>query len=702
MIQLKIYGNNSDGNTIERICEKIIFQSFFVGQRRDPINLRVIRNFAEGTILLEKNDFNALKDYFFSQQDAQIRINGTWHWCIVDFIDPNYLTRSVNLNITILDKYSLSFEGTKINSWNDDVFKPTFSKKYTIKEIETFSGNIENHYVDGSQYRYDSSYENIWYRQYMTDEGPKNVTTSDIFKFNIGGTEIDNLLISELYARNSFYKPYSVLYTNPVGSTYRYVSITYIREVRYFTEDEEVSEEWNYLNSTKQINGRTYYMYAKFYGGEQQTYFSGKQVYFIRDEHLTSGYMSVSYNGYYSELQSSPNFVKFNDLLKNLTKAVFNLNLPFDSDVYNDLYAASMKSYNGVENFDDEIFILENIVNYLRERHNIYFKVSDTISFKTLSFPNKLLDIDNFKGKNWHEYNSVKLSTLPKVYEFKSYSKKLDFKDINVNFFGVDSKTQTSSGGVITDCEVINENAEELIIIKAERISKNQINKAFRYAGIAPNFDGTSVKRGEDGSFVKWLISGTLEMFSNDIHLRQNGNGIISFRVNITSGAVKVQIGNFSGYYTANGNYSQSFIGTGKKNVKITIMGGGGTANGEIKLLKVYIATLSPKKQTGLISGFKQLNAKLSLPQQIIDNKPLMSYPRGSLDDIGIIDCNVKYSKEINFIIPLNEEIFELDFDKYMALNGEKWIVFERKRQILTETETSKYDKVKCKSNNIY
>ena len=127
MIQLKIYGNNSDGNTIERICEKIIFQSFFVGQRRDPSNLRVIRNFAEGTILLEKNDFNALKDYFFSQQDAQIRINGTWHWCIVDFIDPNYLTRSVNLNITILDKYSLSFEGTKINSWNDDVFKPTFS-----------------------------------------------------------------------------------------------------------------------------------------------------------------------------------------------------------------------------------------------------------------------------------------------------------------------------------------------------------------------------------------------------------------------------------------------------------------------------------------------------------------------------------------------------------------------------------------------
>jgi len=359
VIQLKIYGNNSNGSTIEYECTKLIFQNFFVGQKRDELNLRVIRNFAEGAILLKDNDFDSLKDYFFSQQDAQIYIN-EWYWCIIDFVEPNYLTRSVHLNITLLDKYSLPFEGTKINSWSDDVFKSTFSKKYTIEEIEAFLGNIESHYIDGSQYRYDNSYENLWYRQYMTAEGPKNVTTSDIFKFNIGGADIDDLLISELYARNNFYKPYSVLYTDPSGSTYRHVSITYIREVRYFTEDEDISDEWNYLNSTKVINGRIYYMYAKFYGGEQQTYFSGKQVYFIRDEHLTSGYMSVSYNGYYSELQDSPNFVKFNDLLKNLTKVVFNLNLSFDSDVNNDLYIASMKSYNGVENFENEIFVLEN------------------------------------------------------------------------------------------------------------------------------------------------------------------------------------------------------------------------------------------------------------------------------------------------------------------------------------------------------
>jgi len=340
------------------------------------------------------------------------------------------------------------------------------------------------------------------------------------------------------------------------------------------------------------------------------------------------------------------------------------------------------------------------VLKILRMKY-LYLKI---ISFKTLSFPNKLLDIDNFKGKNWYEYNSVKLTTLPKSYEFKSYSKKLDFKDINVNFFGVNSETQTSSGGVITDCEITDKNANEAIIINAELISKNQINRSFRYIGVAPPFDGTSIKRGEDGSFVKWFISGTLEVFSNDIYLKQNG--IISFRVNITSGAVKVQIGSFSGYYSTSGNHNSSFTGTGKKNVKITIMGGGGTANGEIKLLKVYASTLSPKKQTGLISGFKQLNAKLSLPQQIIDNKPLMSYPRGSMDNIGLIDCNVKYSKEINFTIPLDEEIFDLDFDKYMALNSEKRIIFERKRQILTnqkgEAVISKSDHIKCKSNEIY
>ena len=72
------------------------------------------------------------------------------------------------------------------------------------------------------------------------------------------------------------------------------------------------------------------------------------------------------------------------------------------------------------------------------------------------------------------------------------------------------------------------------------------------------------------------------------------------------------------------------------------------------------------------------------------------------MEDSGVINCNTLYSKEINTIVPLNDDMFDLDFNKYVGLGSEKYIIFERKRQILTETEISKEDHLILKSNKIY
>lgn len=707
MIQLKIHGHNTVGDSCEYTCQNLYFQNFHIGRKRDGINLKVIRRYAEGDILLKGVDFDNLKDYFFSQQDAQFYVN-EWQWCIIDFSNPNYLTKTISVNLIYIDQYSLPFDGLMINSWYNEFYEPFFTKALTAKEIREHSGALSSAYVDGSQNRYNPS-DNLWYREYMNAVGDKNVTLDDIFKWNSGGCDIDNLIPISVYAKDNYFKPYSIIYTNPSGSTYRHFDMSFVREIRYFPDSEEVSEEWFNLNSAKTVNDIVYWKYTKFYGGKSQTYFSGKQVYYIKDEHLAYGRMTVTYKGFYSDLQDSPNFVKLNDLLKRLTYKVFNyINIALDTDMADTLYIATLKSYNNFENWDDAKFKLSDIVDYLRDRHGVYISVTDTISFKNLSFPNKYLDIDNYKTKNWYLNNSVKLSESENIYEYKSKSDKLDFKDVTVNFFGTKKILQSVSGSVVTDCEILTNEPDSYVLIDTQIGSANQINRPFTYIGDPPTYDGDYVKRGEDGSFVSWnLGSGTLELFSNDIYFDYpTYTAHISYYVKIYSGAVKVEIGNYTGFHTASGSVSTSFSGSGKDNVKITI-GTGGSMEGNITNLSISVVSKTPKTQTGLITGIKKKNAILSLPQVIINDKPLMSYPRGSMEKIGIIDCNTKYSKEIDFIIPLDEEIFGMEcFEKYMELDGEKWIVFERKRQILTnqngEAVISKYDKIKCKSNDIY
>jgi len=709
VIQLKIYGHKSDGNTIEYECTKLIFQNFYVGKKRDELNLLVIRKFAEGTILLQDEDFNTLKDYFFSQQDAQIYIENQWHWCMIKFLTPNYLTKKVQITLSFVDQHSRAFDGVTSNSYTQSQI-PYIERKF---KVEDFGLPVENYFVDGSQYMYDGIDGNFWGKEFQLVEGYHSVKIEDILKWNTGGEdlEIGELIVGESYL-DEYYKPDYIKYTEKVFSKFQHMRCQFVREYRYFEETETVPGDWHRWSGSKNHNNKTYNKYVRPLGGDQ-TYFSGEDIYFIRDESgAGTPYMTADFQGKNTELQKSQYFFKLNEFLEQLSKECYSGYSNFYLALSGVFYFATLKMYNCNCWFKEQ-FSLNYFINFLRDKFSIFLCVEDnTISFKYLSFTSKLLDIDNYKGRNWFENNAPVFNEVAKVYTFQSNSEMLDFKEQKVSFYGYNPQQDSVSEGIVTDCEITEKTEDQIILIDTDVVNHNQIYGQFQYND--PVNGTEAIFRSVDGRFIQWDYNNLEESTYIRFGLKSNliymtGSTIqISYGVLLYEGSVRVKIGNYDVIHSSSTTVNVYTTTSASVERLYLYVGGAAPSNvrGFLYNIEVRVITLTPKKTQGVLSGASKLNGKLANANTIKNYKPQMSYSKGYFENFGTIDCNVKYSKEINFPIRLDEEIFDLDFDKYMALNSEKWIIFERKRQVLTnqngEAIISKSDHIKCKSNEIY
>lgn len=699
MIKLRIYANNTIGNSIIYDCKKLIFQDFYIGMKREEKDLKIIRKYSEGSILLRGEDFDNLKDYLFLNQSAQLYIENVWHWGILSFLNINYLEKAVNVNFKFTDDYSIAFDGIVNNGAGLETQIPQFDKKISITEIKGFLA-IENFYVDGSQYRYDN-YAGVWGVEELTIEGAKDVYKDNIERFNSGGVDINDLIFNAQYGKDNHYNLTYAYYTDPINTKYRHLYQTFKREYRWFPDGEPIPDGWYSGSESKTVNNLLYWKYVRPYGGEGNSYFSQRNIYFIKNRHLSDSYMSVSFQGIYTEFQGGANFYKLNDVLKGLSRFIFKINGDYTSEI-EEYYITSLMSYNGVQAANEVEFDMRSLIQFVRERLNLFFEVKgENVSFTSLSFENMLLDIKNYKGRDWLENEAVTINNIADTYMFETASKKFDFTSRRIDFFGLKNLSESISGKVVTDPEIDTQDNDRYIIIEPTISILNHIKTKFvPTTSQNDEFLARAFTFGENGTWVKWSFSDyDMSLKSNDIYL--SGSFYIAYAVQVEGDGIHVSIGDYNAYHTVSGYYSGNGNGFGKTNIIIRLNAPNYTV-GELFNLKLRTNTISPKVSTGLITGLSKKNNNLSLPKTIINNKPLMSYPKGTMDNVGIIDCNTKYSKEINFVIPLESGIFDLDFNKYLKLNNEKYIVFERKRQIFDEEKISGIDTIKAKSNEIY
>lgn len=721
MFSLEFWLRNSlDSSVTQYTVKNLAFSDFYIGRRRDEKNLLVIRKFAEGNILINNpDDFDALSDYFFFIQDARFYIDEgtlTSYECQIKFSNPDYTTKNVDLELTFLDDYSRMFEGAEFGTWGVNQ-QPTISKLYSVTELDTAP---EQTFVDGSQYMYDAEItgSELWGTETIDIETTKDVYVSDTFKINTGGDSfgggeltIDMLLPNTEYI-DQYYKPTFIKWENSAGIvTNKYfqdVTVTYEREFRYFEETETVPDEWIPVTGTRIKNDFTYNKYVrKLYGN--QTYLSGEQVYFIRDEYPGgSDYISAEFRAYNTELQKSYNFFNVNDLLEGLSKKQHQVET-YSSIISNDMYTCLMKNYNELNQVGANQFKFESFIDYYRDIEKIYYEYGNyRASFKSLSFDTKLLDIDNYRNTNFYALEKVNLTELPKVIDFKSDAWQLDFRSQKVSFYGNNILKDQITLPISTNLESTSNSKDEYILIDTQEVSHDQIYERGIYNSV---INGTeAVLRTPDGKFVSWstgfLDLSTfidIDLFSNRIYTQGSGTMNVSFGVIIYSGSVRIRVGNLDQTYSASTTVNTNVNVTDDiEYFRITFNSGASSYNGFVYNISVKPITKVPTASTAVISGRSLKNANLSLANSIVNKMPLMSYKQGYLQDYGTIDVDVKYSKGINFVIPLDFDIFGYDMNDYCELNGEKYIIFEEKRQILDEYTINEYTNLKCRSNEVY
>lgn len=727
MFSLELYMRNSLSSTlVQYTIQNLYFEDFYIGRKRDEKNLLIVRKYTEGTILIKNPaDFDSIKDYIYTPQDAKFSITEdlttTVYEATVNFSEPNFTRKTIKLSLNIIDQYSKILDGVEFDSQESRQDK-TISTKYSDN---SFSPTIEKYFVDGSQYMYDTQPpgSEFWGFDTITIDVEMDVYSADIRKFDTGGTGEDGneLKIDYFLPKSGYiaagYKPIFIKWYDyyvflSTGFYFQNVLVTYQREFRYYQESEDVPEDWEIElpNVTRIFNGKTYYKYYREYR-KDQTFLNDQQVYFIRIEidsgDLENSYATATFAPYDTTLQKTNRFFNLNDLLQALSIKASNFNInSYNSDIPSDYYTTLIKRYNG-DYQENLVFELQSYVDWLREIHRIYMQIEDKeISFIYPNFNTKRLDIEDYLNKDNYPDRLVNLNQVPKIINFNTEDVTLDFRSQELSFFGRNEQTEDKQLSIITDPE--NTSKEGYIIIKTKEENQDQIYERGIYVG---EQNGTeAVFRSADGKYISWDTDNLdlatfieFDLYSNLINLDIDEACVLSYDWVVYSGNIQVIFGDYNVTHTpGNGSVNRNINASGDERLRI-ISGQQSSAAGFIANLKLKVKTKIPETETGIISGLSKKNGELSPANLIVNKKPFVSFKKTYLNEYGKIDCNAGFYKQISdLVIPLNEKIFDWDFNEYLALDNEKYIIFEEKRQILTSTEISKHSKITAKSNEIY
>jgi len=713
---LELNMRNSNGDNSIYTLKNPFFQNFFIGDRRNETNLLMMRKIAEGNIMIKNADYDAVEDYIYSSQDGKFYIdNGTItaHNCKVHFSNPNFTTRRVILSIEFIDQYSLLMEGIDYGDWNDS----NIPRKDIEHAVDDFFSSVASCFVDGSQYMYDTQalgselwgleyetftieYDNVFYKPWILQFNSVKPVNSDNEDLSISDFVPNSYLLDEYY-KIKYVKYY---HWNPGNSYYESIYIQYVREFRYFEEKEEIPEGWISINTTKEVNGLTYRKYVRPYLGDA-TYFSGKENYFIHDN--TPNYMTLSLQAYDVTIQKTKYFYQLNDLLRKLL-TISDLS-DFYSEIPDSYYIASLYAYNTFDFFTTQVKF-DYFLNFLRTFGIYYENENGITSFRKLSFTEKLLDIDNYLGYNFKQLIDPSQLNVPKIYEFESGTKRPDFGNQKVSFHN-NGTSQPVSQGVITDPENTDQSKESFLLIETDIKVHDQIYS--KMSLISPTTGIIGIFRTENGKYIGWdtqkMGEYTYIQFnatSNLIHLDIDNYIEISYGVKIYDGKVTVNIGNYTATHTSSAVVNTTTTSTGTEEYfNVTLdsrVGSYSNYKGFLYDIKIRVKTRRPKAAIGKISGLSKLNGNLALSNIIYNNKPLMSYPKGHLENYGSIVCEPQYSESMDVIMPLPDEVFEQDYNKHLVLDGKEYVIFERKQQIIDTNTIVNNSRLNIRTNDIY
>jgi hypothetical protein len=714
MITLRVYPYNLNGYGEEYICKNLYFNDFYIGMRRDEVNLMVIRRFCEGEIILRNPiDFDVLSPYFSQDQDAHLYYENVYHWCRISFKDANYSSKTVSITIKLIDDYSKIFDGIKVNSQTTFV-EPLIEREVYIRE---FGESPTQVFIDGSSYMEGD----LWGVEEITVTKEKDIKIDDIWLWNIGGeVSIEDLVVGLNYMER-LYIPVWVKYTDKSFSKFKECQTKWRREYRYIAETETIDGDWETLETeTLTINGIVYIKHYKMIDGSEAKWFNHKDNYFIRDESdAGTPYMTAEYQGYSDSLQKSHYFYDIYDLFTKLliVGGLYVNNLY--KDIYNAMYIASFRAYN--EEKQGDKFQLGMLVNMFRDKFGIYFKYDGTNAFlKNLNwYSNKLIDIDNYLGFNFYENNKPKHLPLPRMFNFESGSNRIDFGNQSVSFTGYLEGTESKAEGISCDVEKRDKSPDSYILVHTVSEERNQIYKQFRYDGIIEN-GIEAIFRSENGRYISWnydrLESSTyidFKLISNNIYSQLSSSIYISFSYVIYKGYVKISVenknwtvgrgdtmdvGSVSGYFNISGSDIIHMVIELMQELTYD-------SRGFIYNIQVSPQTKVPQLMNGIISRLPKRNGSICLANTVKNYEIPMSYTKGILKGYGEITCKTVFNREIEVFIPLeNISIFDIEqvFEKYLGYSNEKYCIFERKKKILTETEESKFDTIIARTNEVY
>lgn len=715
MFSLELYLRNSNnGSATQYTVKNLYFENFYLGRRRDINNLLIIRKIADGLILLKNPlDFAAVEDYLYSPQDAYLTIDSVLYQCLVKFTEPNFTTNQVKISLSIIDDYSRMLDGAIWDSWFQNQ-EPTISKLYKVNDFQLIP---DTQFIDGSQYMYDAEIpgSELWGTETESFTESKDVHVADAILFDKGGDSqggnaltID-MLIPKVEYLDAYYKPTFVKWSNSSGTHYQTVKVDYEREFRYFEESEKVPDRWEPVSGTLDKNGFTYNKYVRPLFGDQ-TYLTGENIYFIRDEWTSLDYSAAEFRGINTELQKSYKFYNVNTLLEQLIGSANFALTDYLTVVPSDYFVCILKNYNNNQISSDN-FKLETFINFLRDKFRIYFEYNkDNFSaeFKYLDFSDKLLDIDDYRNTDFIPFIAVTLNQVPKIIDLTTEGWQLDFKSQKVSFYGKNNLKESKQYEISTDIENASKSEDALIMIKAKEDFHDQIFEQFIYIG---SQNGTeALNRTKDGKFLTWDTSFLdlatyleFDVYSNTIYLDINDDIQLSYDVVIYDGSVRVRIGSYDVTHsvTATVSVNTDSNGSSTDRLRINLNSGVGNYRGFIANITVKVKSKIPETKNGEVSGRSLKNGELSAANTIVNKKPLFSYPHGYLKNKSTIDCNTMYSKEINFKIALNLSLFAWDINKFWGLDSEEYIIFEEKRQALDVNTMSEYSIIKAKSNDI-
>jgi len=711
MITLTLYLHNAEtGTGPEYNIQKLYFEdNFFIGTRRHERYFRIVRTFAEGNMILKnKDDFDSLKDYFSSSQDGSIIIEGEHHFCRINFIQPNFLTKTVKMNLYIFDEYSLLLDGVRITS-QDSSHIPQIELKKLISELPF---DPKRSFVDASSYQYGS----LWGEEIQDITEDAEIQIENILKWNTGGDDLklEDICVGTAY-KDDYYIPSWIKYTDKgAGQKFKECRTIWKREYRYFPEIETVPSDWNSVGITQEINGLTYHKYVRRLDGSEEKWFRGDQNYFIRDESdAASAYMTSEYQGYSTDLQKSRYFYEVKDLVKALIDDAVYLE-DFNMSYTDDLYISSMKNLN-VEGKNFDRFDIRTFIEFFQDKFGMYFHYDGTdagIEYMNWKIV-QLLDIENFKSRNWYKNNEPEILQNYKKEVFNSGSSRLDFRNQTVSFYNYEDSERVRNEGIITDVELTDESADNFIIINTNEVWQDQIFEQFQYYNLQVGTE--AILRTMNGKFISWdseLLDRSsyigFDLVSNGIYCDIDQNIRVSFGYVIYEGDVTIRCGNLEWNLTA-GMSSNSTIGNGQASsitptmtVHVNDPNNSGV-RGFIFNIKVETLTRTPVVAEGIISGQNIKNGNLALANTIKNYRVPMSYSKGYLEDYGLLEFYTDFSKEIESTLPLDEGIFDKTiYEKYLLLGLEKYCIFERKRQVLTENNISNFDIIKAKTDAVY